>query len=250
MKSILHIVAPTMLTRAMMVMPADKAYATELPVIAGGGMTGPLRDLAPQFEKETGHKVVIRFGTTPELIKMATGGGPFDLVVVPVDVYRDAAARARMAPGATVDVARVGFSVAVRTGAPKPDVGTPEALKRTLLNAQSIATLPASAAGAHVLQAFDALGIGDALKPKIRAQTAPGDIVKAVASGDAELGVFLTNVLTAPGLDVVGALVWNVRVDLLMPYPLLLAAALWQVIAAARACMRNSSPALPPRTMR
>ena len=136
-------------------------------------MTGPLRDLAPQFEKETGKKVVIRFGTTPELIKMATGGGPFDLVVAPVDVYRDAAARARMAPGATVDVARAGFSVAVRTGAPKPDVGTSDAFKRTLLNAESIATLPASAAGAQVLQAFEALGIGEALKPKIRAQTAP-----------------------------------------------------------------------------
>jgi molybdate transport system substrate-binding protein len=175
-----------------------------LQIIAGGGMTGPLRDLAPQFEKETGHRVVIRFGTTPELICIATSGAPFDLAIAPVDVYQDAAARAQMADAPTVDVARVGFGVAVRAGAPKPDVSTPEALKRTLLDAQSIATLPASAAGAKVLQAFDSLGIGGALRPRIRAQTAPDAIVNAVRSGDAELGVFLTNVLTAPGLDLVG----------------------------------------------
>ena len=64
---------------------------------------------------------------------MATSGGPFDLGVVPQDVWKDAAARAQVAPGPTPDVARVGIGVAVRTGAPKPDLNTAEALKQTLL---------------------------------------------------------------------------------------------------------------------
>src|SRR3954468_9633165 len=138
------------------------SMAAELQIIAGGGIAAPLKEIAAQFEKTSGHKLVIRYGTTPELIKMATGG-PFDLGVVPVDVLKNDAARATFAAGASL-VARVGLGVAVRASAPKPDISTPDALKKTLLNAKSIASIPESATGYLVAGIYERLGITEAMK--------------------------------------------------------------------------------------
>ena len=121
---------------AVVLAPVAGAHAAELKVLAGGAMTASLKELGPRFERATGHKLTIHFAGTPELIRQATST-PFDLGVVPVDVMKDAAARAKFAPG--IDIARVGYGVAVRAGAPKPDVGTSDAMKQTLLKAQSIA---------------------------------------------------------------------------------------------------------------
>jgi molybdate transport system substrate-binding protein len=178
--------------------------AIELQILAGGAIAAPMNELAARFEQTSGYRLALRFGTTPELIRLATTGGAFDLGVTPRDVFKDAAAQARFVPGPTTDIARVGLGVAVRAGAAKPDIGTPEALKRTLLDARSVATIPASAGGAATARALELLSITEAVKAKTKPQTGPAQLVEAVASGAAELGVFLQNVLTAPGLDVVG----------------------------------------------
>ncbi|MFZ2069101.1 MAG: substrate-binding domain-containing protein [Xanthobacteraceae bacterium] len=144
---------PAMVAGAVLVAaPVSGLQAAELQVLAGGAMTAPLKELATQFEGTSGHKLVFRFGTTPELIKLATTGGAFDLGIVPREVYKDAGAQGHFAAGTPTDIARVGLGIAVRSGAHKPDISTPDALKQTLLRAQSIATIPASAAGAQVLE--------------------------------------------------------------------------------------------------
>jgi molybdate transport system substrate-binding protein len=178
--------------------------AAELKVIAGGSMTASLNQIAPEFEKATGHKLSIHFDSTPNIIARVNAGTPFDVVVVPVDVFKDAAAKARFAPGPTIDIARVGYGVIVRAGAPKPDISTTEAFKKTLLAASSVAYLPASAAGAYVTKVFERLGIAEEMKAKTKVQASPAQIPQAVAKGDAEIGVFLTSVLVAPGVELAG----------------------------------------------
>ena len=193
-----------LLSAAFIMIPSASLQAAELKVIAGGSMTASMNALAAPFEKASGHKLSIHFDSTPNIIARVNSGTPFDVVVVPVDVFKDAAAKARFAPGPTVDIARVGYGVIVRAGAPKPDLSTPDAFKKSLLAAPSIAFLPASAAGAYVTKVFERLGIAEEMKAKTKVQAAPAQIAPAVAKGEAELGVFLTNVLVAPGVELVG----------------------------------------------
>jgi molybdate transport system substrate-binding protein len=211
----LLVAAASMLGLAPVLSPMGGLHAAELKVLAGGSMTGVLAELGPQFERASGHRLVIHFDTAPNLIRLATSGEPFDLGVVPIDVFNDAAARAKFGP--PVEVARVGFGVAVRAGAPKPDVSTPDAFKKTLLDAKSITFLPASAAGAYILKVFEQLGIEEAMKAKTKVQTAPGQIVPAVINGDAELAVFVNNLLTAPGIELAGPFPAELQQELVFP---------------------------------
>jgi molybdate transport system substrate-binding protein len=190
------------------------AQADELKVLAGGSLRSVLTELAPQFEKASGHKLNIHFDTTPNLIKAATGE-PFDVGVVPIDVFYDEAAKKRFTP--PIEFARVGYGVAVKAGAPRPDIGTPQAFKQTLLNAKSITFLPASAAGSYILRLFERLGIDEAMRAKTIAQDQPTGIIPAVVSGEAELAVFVNNVLTAPGVDIVGPFPTKYQQELVFP---------------------------------
>lgn len=177
------------------------ARAADLKVLAGGSMIAVLSELGPQFEKANGQKLTIEYGSTPQLIKQVASGAPFDLAVVPSDLFKDQAAKAHFVPGPTVNVARVGYGIVVRAGAPKPDTATSDSFKQALLKTPSIACLPESAAGAYVLKVFEKLGIAEAMKAKMKVQAAPSAIAQAVANGEAEMGVFLMNVLIAPGLE-------------------------------------------------
>jgi molybdate transport system substrate-binding protein len=189
------------------------AQASELKLIAGGSLAGLLDELGRPFEKASGHKLSIHLDSTPNLITRVNSGTPFDVAVVPVDVFKDTAARGHFTPGPTIDIARVGYGVIVRTGAPKPDISTPDAFKKALLDAKSIASVPSSAAGAYIARVYERLGIGEEMKAKTKAQ--PGAIAPAVAEGEAELGIFLTSVLNAAGVELVGPFPADLQQELL-----------------------------------
>ena len=173
MKIFTHAAATLLVCLGLTAVPTSGTQAAELQVLAGAGIRVPLNEIAAQFEKATGHKAVIRYGTAPELIKMATSGGAFDLGVFPADVFKDEATRAQFTSESMPEVARIGIGVAVPAGAPKPDVSTPEALKQTLLKSRSIASIPASATGAYLATVYERLGIVEEVKARMKTQPDP-----------------------------------------------------------------------------
>jgi molybdate transport system substrate-binding protein len=199
---------------SVMMAAMTTASASELKLIAGGSLAGLFKELGPRFEKASGHTLSIHFDSTPNIISRINAGTPFDAVVVPIDVFKDAAAKSHLAEP-TVNVARVGYGVIVRARAPKPDLSTPDAFRKALLAASSVASVPASAAGAYVRKVYERLGITEEMEAKTKVQSAPTAIAPSVASGEAELGVFLTNVFNAPGVELAGPFPADLQQELL-----------------------------------
>ncbi len=181
-----------------------QAARAPLKALIGGALADVMAELGPQFERASGIKLDMAFAPTPQLITWATSDAPFDLAIAPIDMLRDSAIRAYFEDAPPTNIARVGYSVAIREGLPLPDLSTPEAFKTALLAARSVTFLPDSAAGSYVLKAFDHLGIRDVMADKTIAQKVPKDIARAVATGDADLGIFLTHVLTGEGVQLAG----------------------------------------------
>src|ERR1700758_4723217 len=130
--------------------------ASELKLIAGGSLAPLFKQLGPQFETASGHTLSIHFDSTPNIITRINAGTAFDAVVVPLDVFKDAAAKIKLAEPA-FNVARVGYGVIVRAGAPKPDLSTSDAFKKALLAASSVSSVPASAAGSYIAKVYESL---------------------------------------------------------------------------------------------
>jgi molybdate transport system substrate-binding protein len=181
---------------------AQPAHAAELKVLAAEVVEGPVAELAAQFEKSSGHKLKIEYGFGVAQTKRAQGGETFDVIISPTPLIKNT--EAVLAPGSVVALMRVGQGVAVKKGAAKPDVSSPDAFKATLLKAKSITFVPTGASGGQTLKVFDKLGIAAEMKAKTNAQE-PATLVATVAKGDAELVLFLNNYLVGrPELDYVG----------------------------------------------
>ena len=180
-------------------------HAAEVRVLAIGALPGALAQLGPQFEQASGHKLIIQYGATPQLIKKIEEGEPFDVAILIADMMNDPSKQGLFAAGARPTISSVGLGAVVRAGAPKPDIGSAEAFKQALLKAKSVAILPESVNGKHFLSVFQRLGIGEEMKAKIKPQTTPAQVAEAVAKGEAELALFISNALvSAPGVDYVG----------------------------------------------
>jgi ABC-type molybdate transport system substrate-binding protein len=119
-------------------------------------------DLGPKFERASGHKLVITFGNMRAVVKRVQGGEIADVVIIPRQGIDSFVKDGKAIAGNVTVIARSGISVAVRKGVPKPDISSPEALKRTLLAARSITygdPAQGSANGSHFAKVLDRLGI-------------------------------------------------------------------------------------------
>lgn len=160
-------------------------------------------ELVPAFEKQTGHKVVTRFVGSGDLMKRLRAGETTDLVIMAAGTIDELAKEGRIVPGSRVDLVKSIIGVAVRVGAPKPDLSSGEALKRTLLAAKSIA-YSSGPSGMYLAGLFKQWGI-----PENRiTQTPPGAPVgEVIARGDAEIGFQqVSELLPVKGIDYVGPL--------------------------------------------
>ena len=189
-----------------------KAEAAELKVLSAIGMQSVLEDLGPKFERATGHKLALTFATGGATVKRVQGGEVFD-VVITLRQGIETLVKDGKAPADNVTaLASAGISVAIRRGAPKPDISSPDALKRTLLAAKSISYVdPASggASGIHFAKVLDRLGIANEMKSKtvFPNPKTPAEVGVLVANGEAEIGVHLIQeLMSVAGIDLVGPL--------------------------------------------
>jgi molybdate transport system substrate-binding protein len=199
------------LAAALLYGGASAAAADEIRVMTSGGFTAAYLQLVPDFERATGHKVLTTFGGSmgsgPETIpNRLQRGEPADIVILAAEALEDLVSKRQVVAGSRVDLVRSTIGMAVRAGAPKPDISTVAALTETLLRAKSIA-YSASASGVYLsTELFQRLGIADRVLPKSR--NAAGERVGAlIARGDAEIGFQqISELLPEAGIDYVGPL--------------------------------------------
>ncbi len=165
-----------------------------------------LRALAPQFECTTGHHLSAGYDPTNAIKRQIEDGAVFDVAIVTRLVLDDLTQQGIIAPDTRANIARCGLGIAVRKGAPKPDIGTTEAFARTMLAATSVVRSTEGASGIHFEQLLRRLGIADQMKDKIRLGQS-GRVAELVARGEAEIAVQqISELLPVAGTDFVGPL--------------------------------------------
>ena len=202
----------TLLGVAMVLMAAGApggAAAAEIKVLTAGAFKQVLLVLVPDFEKQTGHKVVLENDTVGALTKRIEGGEAFDLAVLTPAAVNDLSTRGKFVAGSRTNLGRVGVGVVVKEGAPKPDISSVDAFKKTLLAAKSVAYIDPAAGGSsgiYVAGLLDKLGVAADVKPK--AKLIPGGAVaEHIARGEAEIGIHqISEILPVKGITLVGPL--------------------------------------------
>jgi molybdate transport system substrate-binding protein len=187
------------------------ASAAEVRVMISGGLTAAYKVLVPEFERATGHTVLTAYGpsmgTTPNAIPVRLERGePADVLIMVGYALADLARNGKVIADSRADLVKSPIGIAVKSGAPKPDISSADALKRALLAAKSVAYSD-SASGVYVsTEMFGKLGIADDMKDKARKIPAT-PVAEIVARGDAEIGFQqISELLPVAGVDIVGPL--------------------------------------------
>jgi molybdate transport system substrate-binding protein len=200
-----------LIVASMLLAGTGLAQAAEITVLSTQATEQSHRDLLPQFEKATGNTVKISYTGTLDAKKRIAAGEHFDVLMMSSPDIDAFVAGGTLAPGSRVDLAKSGVGVGVKAGAPKPDISTTEAFKKSLLAAKSIG-YSTGPSGVYVIGLFDRLGIADQVKPKLK-QTPTGVFVGTItANGEVEIGIQQVSEMSHyPGVDYVGPLPTDIQ---------------------------------------
>jgi len=186
------------------------ASAAEIKGLSTIALQSVVEELVPQFEMASGHKVSIAFGLGVAMVKRIQDGEAADFVLAPRSAIDGLLKAGKLARGSDATLARSSVGVAVRKGAPRPDISTPEALKRTLLAVRAISySNPAygGASGVHFAKVLERLGIADEMKAKTRFPPEGGFTARLLAAGEVDLAVQqIGELISAPGVELLGPL--------------------------------------------
>ena len=184
---------------------------TEVRVMTSGGFTAAFKQLVPQFERATGHKVVAAYGASqggaPDSIPSRLARGePVDVVILAAPALEGLIKEGKVAPGSRVDLVHSKIGIVVKAGAPRPDISTLDAFRRTVLAAKSLA-YSASASGVYLsTELFPKMGIWEQIRGKSQ-RIESARVATVVAKGDAEIGFQqVSELLEIGGVDFVGVL--------------------------------------------
>jgi len=187
----------------------SSARADEITLVAPGGIRAAIEKMIPAFEQKTGHKVKATFGSGLGTKRQVAQGEPFDVPIVQPP-YPEVLASGHVVATSAKTLASVAVGVAVRPGQRKPDISTPDAVKRMLLAATSISypdPAGGAAAGVSFTETLKTLGIAEQMKPKIKLAQGGAAAMAALARGEVEIGLtFVSEIITEPGVEAVGAL--------------------------------------------
>ena len=200
------VVAAAKIAFVVLLVQTAAADAAEVKLLSVVALGPALNELAPQFERATGHKLAIQYGSSPAFKQQIEAGETFDLAILTAPVIDDLTRQGKVAGGTRAVIARSGIGVAVRADAPNSDISSVDAFKRALLNATSITYAPEGAITVHLPKVFDRLGIAEEIKVKTRPQKSVDGVLQAVANGEAELGfATIGAILSVRGAKLLGA---------------------------------------------
>lgn len=185
---------------------SDAASAAEINVLAVGATKEAYVELVPNFEKSSGHKVVTTWTGSANIKKQIAAGEVYDVVIVGAPDIDAFIKQGKVVPGSRVDLMKSGVGVGVRAGAPKPDISSSEALKKSVLAAKSIG-YSTGPSGVYMVALFERMGIADQVKPKLKQVPSGERIGTFITSGAAEIGFQqISELIHAPGVDYLGPL--------------------------------------------
>jgi molybdate transport system substrate-binding protein len=209
-RSLMSVVATVAVASSFFAFPAsNQAVAAEVKLLCAVALHPAVDELIPDFEKSTGHKVTVVYGTAGAVVDRVEKGEPADVVISAVPLIDRLHREGKVTRVGDGPIAKVGVGAFVRRGAAKPDISSVDAFKRTMLAAKSVAypdPAGGGASGIYVASLLERLGIADEMKPKTRLSTL-GALYASVANGEVEIGFNqVSEILAQPTIELIAPL--------------------------------------------